>query len=444
MDSKTLEILEFPRVREILAEYTSFSASREQALRLQPSSDFEKVSLLLGQSAEARRLLSLEPGFSIGGVVDVCETVKMAARGKVLESVSLVEIRDTVIAISLVRTKLAKLSQELPLLWRVAQDIVDLRRLAEDIGDCFTQNGEVLDAVSPRLAEVRGQLRRIREQLLQRLQNMMSSARGHRIIQEPIITEREGRYVIPVKVEFRKEIKGIVHDVSNTGATVFVEPWATVELGNDIRELVLEERREIERILRELSGKVGVYEAEISRNIDLVAELDLALSKARYAEKVNAAEPIITGFDSDKECPDQVMLKLVSARHPLLKGKAVPLNVEIGKDFSILIITGPNTGGKTVALKTIGLLSLMTQAGIPIPASEDSCLPLFDDVFADIGDEQSIEQTLSTFSWHMGNVIHIIKGSTDKSLVLLDELGTSTDPEEGSALARAILLHLSS
>lgn len=444
MDNKSLEILEFSRIREILAGFTEFAVSHELALNLQPFSDFEQVSLLLRQSAEARRLLSLEPGFSVGGVADIREVVKMAAMGKVIEPTSLLEIKDTLVASHLLRSKLSKLSKELPLLWNIVEGIVELRRLEEDIGNCFAPSGELLDSVSPKLAETRRRLRQVREQLWQRVEGIMGSARGRRIIQEPIITEREGRYVIPVKVEFRKEIKGIVHDVSNTGATVFVEPWATVELGNELRELVLEERREIERILKDLSGKVGAYEAEIYRSIDLVAELDLILAKARYAGEVKAAEPIIANFGvsgkgNTSEPAD--VLKLITARHPLLLGKAVPLDVEIGGDFSILVITGPNTGGKTVALKTIGLFSLMTQAGIPIPASEESCLPIFDNVFADIGDEQSIEQTLSTFSWHMGNVVRIIKDSTERSLVLLDELGTSTDPEEGSALARAILLH---
>ncbi len=443
MDNRSLEMLEFPRIREILAELTSFSASRELALKLQPSSNHEDVCIALNQSAEARHLLSVEPGFSIGGVVDVREIVKMASMGKVLGPADLVEIGDTLVAISVARGKLTKLSQEFPLLWGIVQNIVGLRRLADDIGGCFAQSGEILDVVSPKLSQVRQQLRQVREQLLQRLQGMMSSTRGRRIIQEPIITEREGRYVIPIKVEFRKEMKGIVHDVSNTGATIFVEPWATIEMGNELRELVLEERREIERILRDLSSTVGAYATEICGNVARIAELDLALAKARYAEMAKATEPVIAGFNNGrKDQGDDIgVLRLIAARHPLLGDKAVPLDVEIGSGFSTLVITGPNTGGKTVALKTIGLLSLMAQAGIPIPASEESCLPVFDDVFADIGDEQSIEQTLSTFSWHIGNVLHIIKSSTDKSLVLLDELGTSTDPEEGSALARAILLH---
>ena len=444
MDDKSLEILEFPRIREILAGFTSFSASRELAITLQPLSDYEQISLLLKQSAEARQLLSREPGFSIGGVSDVGESVKMAVLGKVLEPRSLVEIQETLAAVRQLRGRLSKLSKELPLLWNIASGIAELRHLEEDIGSCIAPNGELMDSASSKLASVRQRLKQAREQLLHRLGALIGSAKGRKIIQEPIITEREGRYVIPVKVECRKEIKGIVHDVSNTGATVFVEPWATVELGNELRELVMEERREVERILRDLSSKVGAHKAEISRNIALAAEIDLALAKARYAEMVRAVEPIITNFNEDKKMTvgEQAgVVKLVRARHPLIVGEAVPLSVDIGRDFSILVITGPNTGGKTVALKTIGLLSLMSQAGIPVPASEETCLPVFDAVFADIGDEQSIEQTLSTFSWHVGNIVRIIKNASQRSLVLLDELGTSTDPAEGSALARSTLLH---
>lgn len=444
VDEKSLEMLEFHRIREILAGFTSFSASRESALTLQPLTDYEQVSLLLRQSTEARHLLSLEPGFSIAEVVDIREAARMATRGQVLEPQTLTKTEQTLATTRQLRRNLSKLAEELPLLWNIASGIIELRQLEKDITKCLTPNGELLNSASSHLAAVRKQLKEARQQLLDRLEAIIKSPKGQKIIQEPVITEREGRYVIPVKVESRKEMRGIVHDVSNTGATVFFEPWTTVELGNKLRELVLAEKREIERILRELSAKVGAHETEISNNVALAAELDLVLAKARYARKVRATEPALIPFGKDSKGTDDKqpgVLRLIEARHPLLAEKAVPLSVEIGRDFSILVITGPNTGGKTVALKTIGLLSLMAQAGIPIPASPESCLPVFDGIFVDIGDEQSIEQTLSTFSWHMGNIIRIIKSMTDRSLVLLDELGTSTDPAEGSALARSILLH---
>lgn len=444
MDDKSLEILEFPKIREIIADFTSFSVSRDLALNLKPSSDPELVSLLLRQSAEARRLLSLRPGFSIGDVFDVREIVHMAARGMVLEPRNLIDIQMTLAAARNLRTSLGKLAERIPSLWSIAEQIVELRTLEDIIRKCIAPTGGVLDSASTKLASLRRQLKETRQKLLNRLETIIKSPRGRRIVQEPIITDREGRYVIPVKVELRKEIRGIVHDVSGSGATVFIEPWATVELGNELRQLIVEERHEVERILATLSAEVGANEAAISQNVALVAELELALAKARYAERANATESLITTADKNgKESLGSKagLLRLVNARHPLLKGKVVPLSVEIGHDFSILVITGANTGGKTVALKTIGLLTLMTQAGIPIPASETSCIPVFDNIFADIGDEQSIEQTLSTFSWHMGNIVRVIQSSTERSLVLLDELVGSTDPNEGAALAQAILLH---
>ena len=442
MDNKSLEMLEFPRIREILAGYTSFSASRELALKLQPQHDYEDISLLLRQTAEARQLLGLERGFSVGSVLDVREKTRLAALEGILEPLSLLEIQQTLAALHELRRYLKSISEDFPLLWEIAEGIVELHQIEKDIGSCLDPAGEVLDTASPALADIRHQLRETRGQILEKLEAIVRSPRGNRILQEDIITEREGRYVILVKVECRHEVKGIVHDISNTGATVFMEPTVAVGLGNAIRELVIEERREIERILRLLSAEVGAHSDDISRSIELASGLDLVLAKARYARRIKAVEPVIIEPDPGRGASGKNragLLKLVDARHPLLGDKAVPFSAELGRDFSIMVITGPNTGGKTVTLKTIGLLSLMAQSGMPIPASGESHLPLFDGVFADIGDEQSIEQTLSTFSWHMGNVVRIIRGATGNSLVLLDELGTSTDPAEGSALARAVL-----
>ncbi|MFC2072325.1 endonuclease MutS2 [Chloroflexota bacterium] len=442
MDEKSLEILEFSGVKKILAGYTSFSVSKDIVLNLKPSSDYDEVSLRLKQSAEARYLLSVNRGFTVSGVFDVREEVRLAALGKILDPKNLAEIQQTLSIARQVRSILNEMSKEVPLLWDIAKDIEELPSIEREITRCLSPDGEVLDRASPALAAVRAQLKETRELLMKRLEGIMRTPRGRKIIQEPIITERDGRYVVPVKVEFRKEIKGITHDVSNTGASVYVEPWSTVDLGNTLRELQTAEKREVERILRNLSMVVGAKEAEILRGILRLAELDMITAKARYARSVKAAEPgLINPYDELDEGNPSVFIKLVDARHPLLGQKAVPLSVEIGKDFSILVITGPNTGGKTVALKTIGLLSLMTQSGIPIPASPESRMPICDGIFADIGDEQSIEQTLSSFSWHVGNIVRIIRNTTERSLVLLDELGTSTDPAEGSALARAILLH---
>jgi len=444
LGDRDLELLEFHKIREILAGFTSFSTSRELALNLTPLSDEEEVHLRLRQSAEARRLLSLSPDTHIGEVVDIREVAKMAARGKILDPQSLLEIRRTLDSAHRLKKHLMNLSSELPLLNGLAGDIVALEQVVKDIDGCLSPTGDLLDTASPKLVSVRHRMREARQELLTHLEAIIRSPRGRKIIQEPIITEREGRYVIPVKVEFRRQIKGIVHDVSNTEATVFIEPWVTTDVQNELRELVAEEKHEIERILRTLSAEVGAFESEISRNIELIAEIDLALAKARYAREAKATEPIIVAAARSAEAEgDELVgvLRLVEARHPLLGKKAVPLSVEIGWNFSVLVITGPNTGGKTVALKTIGLLSLMALAGLPIPAQAESRIPVYDEVYADIGDEQSIEQTLSTFSWHIGNIVRIINNATAKNLVLLDELGTNTDPGEGSALGRAILLH---
>jgi DNA mismatch repair protein MutS2 len=444
LGDRDLELLEFHKIQEILAGFTSFSAGRELALNLTPISDEEEVRLRLRQSAEARRLLALSPDTHIGEVADIREVVKMAALGKVLDPQSLLEIQKTLDAAHRLKNRLTNLPHELPLLSGLAREIVALEQVVKNIGGCLSPTGDLLDTASPKLASVRHRMREVRQELLTHLEAIIRSPRGRKIIQEPIVTEREGRYVIPVKVECRRQIKGIVHDVSNTEATVFIEPWTTIEVQNELRELVAEEKDETERILRTLSAEVGAFESEISRNIELIAEIDLALAKARYAREAKATEPIIVAAARSAEAEGHEpggVIRLVEARHPLLKRKAVPLSVEIGRDFSILVITGPNTGGKTVALKTIGLLSLMAQAGLPIPAQAESRIPIYDGVYADIGDEQSIEQTLSTFSWHIGNIVHIINNATAQSLVLLDELGTNTDPGEGSALGRAILLH---
>ncbi len=435
MDNKSLEMLEFSKVREILAGFTSFPISHELAMNLEPSTEIEEVSNSLKQSAEARYILSLIPNFSVGTVVDIRKALAMAEKEKTLDPQTLLHVRATVAAGNNLRTSLNRMSSEVPSLWGIAKNIVALPDVVHEIDRCIDDSGEVLDLASPNLANLRYQLKDTRNQLLNRLENMVKALSSQNLLQDTIITERGGRYVVPVKTEMQHAVQGIIHDVSNTGATVFIEPWSIVELGNKLRQMALEEEREVNRILTELSAEVGSNGTEIQNNMVISAEIDLVMAKARYAKDANACEPCISPAGSNS----RYSLKLINARHPLIKKKVVPLTVEIGQDFSSLVITGPNTGGKTVALKTIGLMALMTQSGIPIPASEDSCLPVFDGVFADIGDEQSIEQTLSTFSWHMGNIIRIIRISTSRSLVLLDELGGSTDPAEGAALARAIL-----
>jgi DNA mismatch repair protein MutS2 len=436
MDSKSLELLEFPKVRELLAGYTSFEVSHDLALQIAPSNDASAIARLLEQSAQARRLLDEDPSFVIGQLADIREPVKMAARGKVLDPLVLLDIQQMLATMRVLRRALSRHTAGFPRLWEVASAITEMAEIEKDVARCISPNGDILDSASDDLASIRRKLKKSRENLLSRLDATLKSARGKKMVQDPIITEREGRYVIPIKAEHRKDIRGIVHDVSNTGATLFIEPWATLDLGNEVRQLLSEEKYEIERILHDLSIKIAARAEDIVRNVEVTAEVDLVMAKAKYALNARATEPQMGGAGT------QPSLKLCDARHPLLGDKAVPLTVEIGKDFSILVITGPNMGGKTVALKTIGLLSAMALSGMPIPASDQSLVPLFDGIFADIGDEQSIEHTVSTFSWHVSNIVRIIDRSTANSLVLLDELGAATDPAEGSALARSILLHL--
>jgi DNA mismatch repair protein MutS2 len=425
-----------------MADYASFSASRELILSIVPSTDIDTVKLLLNRSSEARHLLSISPNFYIGRVFDVREPVMHASKGKVLEPQLLNQIQDTLACIRNLRINFKKLANEIPLLNELSQRMHEFPQLEKEISRCINENNEISDGASERLTHLRRQLKEVRQRLFDRLDAILKSKNKQKFIQEPYITEREGRFVIPVKADFKKDIRGIVHDVSNTGATLFIEPWEIVEQGNDMRQMLIEEQQEIERILESLSSQVGQIWEDISDSVEILAEIDMTLSKARYAEEIKAVEPVINeGNISDGSEGKGRFFKLVKARHPLLKGEAVPLDIEMGGDYNILVITGPNAGGKTVALKTMGLLALMTHAGIPIPASAESIIPVFDNIFADIGDQQSIENTLSTFSWHISNIINIIDNSTADSLVLLDELGISTDPEEGAALAKAVLLY---
>ena len=438
METKDLELLEFPRIRAIIAGYCSFSLSRAMALSLAPSSDFNRVKVGLLESAEARQLLEEEGSLDISGIEDIRDSVRSAAQGKVLDSKILGVVRTSLQVMRLLRSKISQRSACLPVLGKIAAAIGDFGAIEKAIDRVISPDGEILPDASDKLVSIRYNQRTRRAELVAKLQNLIASDSHHRFIQEPIVTEREGRFVIAVKSESRKEVEGVVHDVSNSGATLFIEPLQTLELGNALKEEQIEEKREIERILTKLSERVGMVSEGIVSGIEAAAAIDLALAKARYARRFQATEAAI--YQPTTSEPPIVCLD--AARHPLLGDGVVPLTLELGGSFSILVITGPNTGGKTVALKTIGLLCLMTQAGLPIPAGVASRLPVLDGIFADIGDEQSIQETLSTFSWHMGNISRILKKAQGYNLVLLDELGASTDPREGSALARAILLHL--
>jgi len=437
LDTKDLALLEFPAVREIIAGCCTFSLSRNLALALVPSDDIERVQAGLAASAQGGLLLAAEPSLGVSNLEDVSPDADAAARGKVLDPKTLARVRTAMETLKFFRSRVLLHRDEVPLLASDASAIEDFTSAISAIARAIAPHGEILPDASSKLEAIRRRAHGTRNSLIERLQSFIAADPERHYIQEPIVTEREGRYVVAVKSERRGDAPGIVHDVSNTGATLFIEPWQTLEMGNALKELQIEEMREIERILTELSNLVGKFSSEITASLVAAAAIDLELAKARYAERVGGCEASV--YAPGAENPP--FIRLIDARHPLLKADAVPLSLELGKDFSVLMITGPNTGGKTVALKTIGLLCLMTQAGLPIPARSGTRLPVLRGVFADIGDEQSIQETLSTFGWHMSNISRILREVQEPSLVLLDELGASTDPQEGAALARAIIAH---
>jgi DNA mismatch repair protein MutS2 len=449
MTPKTLTTLEFDKVLARLARHASFSAGRELALALRPSTNHAEVVRRQRLTAEARRLRAMRPGIGLGGAHDVRPLAHKASLGGVLEPTEFLDIVSTLRAALEMRSTVTRLSGGLPggqgglpLLAELAEDLPEAPGLVADIARCINARAEVNDVASPVLAVLRRDVRIAHDRLNAKLQEILNSPLGRQVAQEPIVTLRDGRYVIPVKADFRGQIQGIVHDVSSSGATVFLEPLAVVDLGNTWRELQLEEEREVERVLRHLSAAVGAAADAIIGDVEGLAEIDLALAKARLADELDAHE-----LPQEDEAQSWLVLapaplNLVNARHPLLTGDVMPISLSVGTGYSALLITGPNTGGKTVALKTTGLLSLMALAGLPVPADAGSQVPVFSSVHADIGDEQSIEQSLSTFSSHMTNIIGILKEAEPRSLVLLDELGAGTDPTEGSALAQSILQHL--
>ena len=442
MNEKAQLTLEFDKIIARLADLTSFAVGRERALALTPSSDYDEVLRRQRLTAEARHLRELKPNVGLGGARDIRGPVQKAALGGVLEPGELLDVLSTVQSARSLRGNLTRLSLQLPLLADIAKTMEDLGDLIAEIGGSINPRGEVVDSASPSLGHIRAQVRTTHDRLQHRLQEILANAAARGVAQEAIVTLRDGRYVIPVKADFRGQVRGIVHDVSASGATVFIEPLAVVELGNAWREAQLEEQHEVERILRRLSALVGEDEPDLSYSVDVLGAIDLALAKARLGEHLRATELPNDGGEQPWLQRGPAELILIEARHPLLSGAVVPISLRVGGAFRVLLITGPNTGGKTVALKTAGLLTLMAQAGLPVPALEGSQVPVFADVFADIGDEQSIEQSLSTFSSHMRTIIAILRESRANSLALLDELGAGTDPVEGSALARAVVEHL--
>ncbi len=448
MDSKTLSVLEYPKILERLKAFCDFSASMELARLLEPTDSYDLALARLAETTEARKLLSVQD-IGVGGAHDIRPAADLAARGGVLDPQQLLDVKSTLISCRELKKSLERKTDEYPRLAQIAAGLPESHGLVDAITRILSERGEVLDSASPKLATLRRETRIAHDRLMSRLQKYLTESASK--LQEPIITQRDGRYVIPLRAEFKGQIKAVVHDQSSSGATLFVEPLPVVELNNQVRELELQARDEERRILYELSVQVGEHREELTYGIENLAMLDLILAKAKYAEELRASEPVISNqfSGSSKQSKQsstenrQSSICLLQARHPLLDPQTVvPIDVDPKPGTRAIVITGPNTGGKTVSLKTVGLLVLMAQSGLHIPAQSGSELPCFHAVYADIGDEQSIEQSLSTFSGHITNIIRILKQIDQRSLVVFDELGAGTDPQEGAALARAILTFL--
>jgi DNA mismatch repair protein MutS2 len=427
MDPRSIALLEFPLVRERLAERTSFAPSRRLAEALLPSADPVIVARGLDETDQARALLQERPGVGIGGAHDLEPLVGRAARGGRLEALQFLAIVDTLDAS--VKLQAALADDRRPLLRDVARRLHPLPALRSTLARSFDPAGELLDTASPRLGPLRSAVRITYDRLRRRLDTLIGSELGS-ALQEPIITLRNGRYVVPIRAEARSRVKGIVHDASGSGATLFVEPLVVVELGNAWREAQAAVEEEEGRILDELSAMVAANGTMLRETLEALAQFDFWAAKAQLAAEMDGVRPAAS---------ERTEIVLLSARHPGLTGRVVPIDIRIGDGYTALVITGPNTGGKTVTLRTLGLLSLMYQAGLHVPAESGSRLPVLRDVFADIGDEQSIAQSLSTFSGHLRSIIRIVEHAGPGTLVLRDELGAGTDPTEGSALAQALL-----
>ncbi len=444
MDEKTLDILEFPKVLSRLAGYAAFSASEELARTLKPTRSLEEARRRQAVTTEAANLLSVNDSASIGGAVDIRPLAGLAERGGVLTPADLLGIKNTLVAARELSRVFDHSSGDFPLLQKVAEPLSPSIGLVDAITRCISERGEVLDQASEKLATVRKEVKVAHERLMSKLDRILNDSHTAPMLQEAIVTQRNGRYVIPLRADYKGRIKAIVHDQSSSGATLFVEPLATVELNNHWQEQILQEQEEERRVLAELSMQVGVNAEALTYVVESLAVLDFAFMCAKYALDIQAVEPELVAFTQGKgsQHPGST-IRLIQARHPLLKPEiVVPIDLELDDKTYALVITGPNTGGKTVTLKTLGLLVLMAQSGLHLPVRSGSAINVFPKIFADIGDEQSIEQSLSTFSGHIRNIVHILKRADRASLVLFDELGAGTDPQEGAALARAILSNL--
>lgn len=436
MDDKILHTLEYQKVLNTLSQYTQTSMGKVRAEQLKPSVQLENVKHLLAATDQACTIDRLKGSPSFGGITDNTDSLKRARIGGTLNPHELLAIANTINGSRRLKRFITHIHEDesVDILFNLSELISEQKPLEDAIKACIDESAEVMDSASPELAQIRRDLRNGEARIREKLDGMIRSQSVSKMLQDQLITIRGDRFVIPVKAEYRSYFGGIVHDQSGSGATLFIEPESIVSMNNKLRETRMKEEREIEVILQKLTALVAEQCDLIRDDIDITGQLDFIFAKARLAHSMKASLPRMN---------DRGYLKLKKARHPLIQtDKVVPTDVELGNSYTSIIVTGPNTGGKTVTLKTIGLLNLMAMSGLFIPAEDGSQMCVFDAIYADIGDEQSIEQSLSTFSSHMTNIIRILNHMTPKSLVLLDEVGAGTDPAEGSALAIAILEHI--
>lgn len=435
MESRVLTTLEFNKVRSIVATYCSSNIGKDQMELLLPVSDYHEVVRLLDEMDEGLAILRVRGNVPMGGLTDIRPHAKRAQIGGTLSAVELMQVASTIRASRILRQFLEDVVEqeeiEIPLLLAKKDELPIVTQIEHDINYAIDENGHVLDGASSALRSIRQTLRQQEGKIRERLESITRGRNASKMLSDTIVTIRNDRFVIPVKAEYRSHFGGIVHDMSSSGQTLFIEPDGVVQANNEIRNLKMKEREEIERILLELSLKVQEVAHELFNLVKLLAEFDVLFAKAKYGNAHKCTRPMVN---------NNGYVRLAKARHPLLPmDEAVPNTIEFGKDITTIVITGPNTGGKTVTLKTVGLCTLMAQAGLPIPVLDGSEIAVFQSVYADIGDEQSIEQSLSTFSSHMVNIVDILQKYDENSLLIFDELGSGTDPQEGAALAIAIL-----
>lgn len=434
MEKRVLKTLEYDKILAMLKERASCCISRELVDTMEPSGDFDTVERELKLTAEAETLFYKTGRSPVDDFPDMRHCLERMHAALFLSTGELLGIASCLKAARIAKDILAKEVGEESYLYNLAGLLITHRSAEEEINRCIINEDEIFDGASPALARIRRAMRLANEKVREKLNSMIRSTAYQKYLQEPIITIRNGRFVIPVKQEYRQQVPGLIHDQSSSGATLFIEPSAVVELGNEYKKLLAEEADEIERILTELTAMLAPYADEIREDLNIMGQIDLVFAKAKLSRELNAVMPRLNRNN---------YVRIVRGRHPLIPAdRVVPIDIWIGRDYRSLIITGPNTGGKTVTLKIVGLFALMVQSGIFVPANEGSEFPVFEHIYADIGDEQSIEQSLSTFSSHMKNIVGILDKADENSLVLLDELGAGTDPIEGAALAMSILEEL--